>query len=245
MLLVQRELKNSATKGSQNLKRTKLADRKLPDYTKGEEIFNMVSHITGGSLAIAALVLCIVTATFFGNVWGIVSGSIYGFTLILLYTMSSIYHGLTPIRPKKVFQVIDHCAIYFLIAGTYTPIAFGHLREINPVTGWSLFAFAWGLCILGVVFTAIDLNRFKILSMILYIGMGWCVVLIIGPLLQSIALTGVILLFAGGIAYTTGSVLYGLGKKRRYMHGAFHLFVILGSLLHFFCIIFYVLPIKK
>jgi hemolysin III len=226
------------------MRRTKLADRKLPDYTKGEEIFNMVSHITGGSFAIAALVLCIVTASLFGNVWGIVSGSIYGFTLILLYTMSSIYHGLIPERPKKVFQVIDHCAIFFLIAGTYTPIALGNLREQNPVMGWSLFAFAWGLCALGVTFTAIDLNRFKVLSMIFYIGMGWCVLFIIGPLLKSMDLMGVIFLFAGGIAYTAGSVLYGIGKKRRYMHGAFHIFVIVGSLLHFFCIVFYVLPIK-
>ena len=226
------------------MRRTKLVDRKLPDYTKGEEIFNMVSHITGGSFAIAALVLCIVVASFFGNVWGIVSGSIYGFTLILLYTMSSIYHGLTPQRPKKVFQVIDHCSIFFLIAGTYTPIALGELREKNPVIGWSLFAFGWGLCILGVIFTAIDLNKFKVLSMILYIGIGWCVLIIIKPLLDIMRPGGIILLFSGGIAYTVGSILYGLGKKHRYMHSTFHIFVVAGSLLHFFCIIFYVLPIK-
>ncbi|OJU14435.1 MAG: hemolysin III family channel protein [Clostridiales bacterium 43-6] len=224
--------------------RTKLADRKLPDYTKGEEIFNMVSHITGGTLSVVALVLCVVMAALFGNVWGVVSGSIYGFTLILLYTMSSIYHGLIPERPKKVFQVIDHCAIYFLIAGTYTPILLVRVRDVDPFTGWCLFAVVWLLCALGVTFTAIDLKKYQILSMILYIGMGWCIVFF-GPLLmKSLGTGGVVLLFAGGIAYTVGSVLYGIGKKRRFMHGAFHIFVIIGSVLHFFCVLLFVLKLR-
>ena len=143
--------------------RVKLADRVLPTYTKGEEIFNMVSHIVGGALGIAVLALCVIFSALHHNVYGIVSTSIYGVSLILLYTMSSIYHGLNPNRTaKKVFQIIDHCSIFILIAGTYTPFALCTLREYDTATGWTLFGIVWGLSILGIVLNSIDLKRYKV-----------------------------------------------------------------------------------
>lgn len=222
--------------------RTKLCDRVLPNYTKGEEIFNMVSHIVGGAFGVVALVLCVGVAAFYHNGWGIVSGAIYGFTMVLLYTMSSIYHGLIPELAKKVFQVIDHCSIYLLIAGTYTPLTLVSLRREHPATGWALFGVIWAMAVIGIVFNAIDLKRYRVFSMICYLGMGWCVVIAIKPMLAAISLTGLVLLLVGGVFYTVGAVLYGIGKKRKYMHSVFHLFVVAGSILHFFCIVLYVMP---
>ena len=149
------------------MKRIKLADRVLPTYTRGEDIFNMVSHIIGGVLGIVAITLCSIFAAIHGNVYGVVSGVIYGITLIILYTMSSIYHGLKPYRKaKKVFQIIDHCSIFLLIAGTYTPFALCTIREINSFWGWLIFGIIWGLAALGITLNAIDLKRYKVFSMI-------------------------------------------------------------------------------
>lgn len=224
------------------MKRTKLADRKLPDYTKGEEIFNMVSHIAGGALGIVALVVCVTKAAMMSNVWGVVSSAIYGTSLIMLYTMSSVYHGVRHEGAKKVLQILDHCTIYFLIAGTYTPILLCAVRRVDPVTAWGLFALVWGCAALATVFTAIDLKKYSVFSMICYLGMGWCIVFAVDPMLKSAELTGIIwLLLTGGISYTVGAILYGIGKNHRYMHSVFHLFVVLGSLLHFFFILFYIL----
>lgn len=223
------------------MKRTKLRDRQLPDYTKGEEIFNMVSHIVGGALGVIALIVCVVVSATKGNGWGIVSSIIYGFSLILLYTMSSIYHGLRPNMGKKVMQVLDHCSIYFLISGTYTPIALCAIRPQFPVWGWLIFGFVWGVSAIAVVFTAIDLKKYAKLSMICYIGLGWCVVLALKPTIASVPAGGLIWLLIGGIAYTIGAVLYGVGRKKRYMHSVFHLFVLLGSICHFISILCYVL----
>ena len=223
--------------------RTKLKDRLLPVYTKGEELFNMVSHIIGGAFAVCALVLCVVVAALSGNVWGVVSGAIYGATMIVLYTMSSIYHGLRPEMPKKVFQVIDHCSIYFLIAGTYTPIAIGgQIRQENPVLAWVMFGIVWACCALGVTLTAIDLRKYRVFSMVCYIAMGWLIVFMIRPVLQVLPLAAFLWLLAGGIFYTVGSVLYGIGKKKRWMHSVFHLFVLLGSILQFVSILVYIMP---
>jgi len=223
------------------VKRTKLRERKLPDYTRGEEIFNMVSHIVGGALGVVALVLCVVFSALKGNVWGVVGSAIYGASLISLYCMSSIYHGLRDGMAKKVMQVLDHCTIYFLIAGTYTPLVLSAIRKVSPGWAWTLFGIVWGFAALAVVFTAIDLKKYSKFSMACYVGMGWCVVIAVKPTIQAIALPGLILLLAGGIAYTIGAVIYGVCKKRRYMHSVFHLFVLLGSLLQFFCILFYVI----
>lgn len=222
--------------------RTKLADRILPTYTKGEEIFNMTSHIVGGVLGIVATVLCIIFAALNKNVYGIVSGAIYGSSLIILYTMSSIYHGLSPkLFSKKVFQVLDHCTIFLLIAGCYTPVALCNIREINSTAGWWIFGIIWFLATLGTVLNAIDLKKFKVFSMICYLLMGWCIIFRLDLLLQSVPVSGIILLVAGGISYTIGSILYGIGKKHKYVHSIFHLFILLGSFLQFFCILLYVM----
>lgn len=201
----------------------------------------MVSHICGGALGITATVLCVVFSAIHKNVYAIVSSAIFGFTMILLYTMSSIYHGLRPNTAKKVFQVIDHCSIYLLIAGTYTPFSLCTLREYSTPLGWTVFGIIWGLAVLGIVLNAIDLKSFKVISMFLYLGMGWCIIFTIKIVFNALGTIGFILLLAGGIAYTVGSILYGLGRKHKYMHSVFHLFVILGSLLHFLCILFFVI----
>ena len=224
------------------MKRTPLAERTLPGYTRGEEIFNMVSHIVGGALGITATALCVIVAAIHGNVMGVISGAIFGATMILLYTMSSIYHGLSPhLMAKKVFQVIDHCTVYILIAGSYTPFALVSLRNQNTALGWTIFGLIWGVAIVGIVFTAIDLKTFRIPSMVCYLTMGWLVLFAVKPIVRAIGLGGCILLVAGGLAYTAGAVLYLNGKRRRYIHSLFHLFVLAGSLLHFLCILFYVM----
>lgn len=224
------------------MKRTKLKDRILPAYSKGEEIFNMVSHIVGAAIGIVAIVLCSVIAAIHHNGYGVVSGVIFGISLVVLYTMSSIYHGLRPTcKAKKVFQVIDHCTIYFLIAGSYTPFALCTLREANPVLGWTIFGIIWGLAILGIILNAIDLKKFQKFSMICYLIMGWCIVVKINVVIESLGTAGFLLLLLGGIAYTVGAILYGVGKKHKWMHSVFHLFILLGSLLQFFCILFYVM----
>ncbi len=221
--------------------RTKLCDRILPRYTRGEEILNMVTHIVGGGFGVVALVLSVITAVWKGSLWGIVGCSVYGGAMIILYTMSSIYHGLKAEMPKKVMQVLDHCTIYLLIAGTYTPILLCAIRPVSPLAAWGLFGIVWGFALLGGVFTAIDLKKYSKFAMICYIGMGWSVVLAVKPTLQAIPLPGLLWLLAGGIAYTVGAVFYGFGRKCPYIHSVFHIFVVLGSILQFVCILFYVI----
>ncbi len=225
------------------MKRTKLKDRILPPYTKGEEIFNMVSHISGGGIGVIIATLCIVKAFLNHDAYQIVSAFIYGFSMIILYTMSSIYHGLIHVTAKKVFQIIDHCAIFLLIAGTYTPIALCSIREYNIALGWCLFGFVWAMAILGVTFNAIDLKKFSIFSNVCYIAVGWCVIFIVNHVIKAVSMEGFWWLLAGGIAYTIGAVLYGLAGKFgfKYIHSVFHLFVVFGSILQFICIILYVL----
>lgn len=221
--------------------RTKLKDRKLPDYTRGEEIFNMVSHIVGGALGVVALILCVAFAALHHNVWGVVGSAIYGVTLILLYTMSSVYHGLSPnLMAKKVFQVIDHCSIFVLIAGTYTPIALSALRAYSPALGWTIFGVIWALAALGITLNAIDLKKYNVFSMICYLFMGWLVLFAAKPTYLALGPKAILFLIVGGISYTIGAIIYMLCRKKRYGHSIFHIFVVLGSLLHFFCILFYI-----
>ncbi len=148
------------------VQRTKLCDRVLPDYTRGEELMNTITHIVGGAFAVAALVLCVVFAVRNRNVYGVVSSAIYGSSMIALYTVSSVYHGLKPGMGKKVMQVLDHCTIYFLIAGTYTVMALSALRPAYPKLGWGLFAFEWGMAAIATVLTAIDLRKYRVISMV-------------------------------------------------------------------------------
>ena len=223
------------------MKRTKLSDRRLPDYTRGEEIMNMVTHIVGGAMGIAVLTLCVIRAALHGNVYGIVTSTLYGASMITMYTISSVYHGLKPNLGKKVMQVIDHCTIYFLIAGTYTVILLSALRPIYPLLAWGIFIFEWALAALATTLTAIDLKKYSVFSMICYIGMGWAIIPFWHQVLEVLGGTGFGLLLCGGIAYTIGSILYGLGKRKKWMHSVFHIFVILGSLLQFFAVLFYAL----
>lgn len=221
--------------------RTKLKDRILPDYTRGEEIFNMVSHIVAGAFGVVALVLCVVYSALKGDVWAVVSSAIYGASLIILYTMSSVYHGLVPETAKKVMQILDHCTIYFLIGGTYTPIVLCAIRDVSPAWAWTLFGIVWGLAAVGIIFAAIDHKKYSKFSMACYIGMGWCVVIAAKVTLQAVPLGGLFWLLMGGIAYTIGAVIYVIGKKKRYMHSVFHIFCLFGSVLQFICVFFYVI----
>ena len=208
--------------------RTKLKDRILPKYTKGEEIFNMTSHIVGGALGVVALVLCVVFAAINGNVYGVVSGAIYGVTMIVLYTMSSIYHGLSPKRfSKRVFQVLDHCSIFLLIAGSYTPFALCTIREYDTASGWWIFGIIWAIAILGIVLNSIDIKKYKIFSMICYLVMGWCIIVRANLLPQLLGIPGFVLLLSGGIAYTIGAILYVVGKKYKWMHSVFHMYIVI------------------
>jgi len=222
-------------------KRTKLADRHLPSYSRGEEIMNMVTHIVGGGIGVIALIICIVRSYLNRNTLGIVGSSIYGLTMIALYSISSIYHGLRRGTGKKVMQVIDHCAIYFLIAGTYTPILLSAFVPAKPLLGWSLFAAQWALCALATTLTAIDLKKYQVFSMICYIGMGWGIIFFLPTALSLLSQSGFWLLFAGGVVYTIGAVLYGVGSRMPWMHSIFHIFVVFGSILQLLSIYFYAL----
>ncbi len=224
------------------MQRTKLKDRILPSYTRGEEIFNMTSHIVGAAIGITATTLCVIMAAVHHNVYGIVSGAIYGFTLIVLYTISSIYHGLKPhLTAKKVFQILDHCSIFLMIAGSYTPVALCTIREQNTAAGWWLFGIIWFMTVLGITFNSIDLKSTKKFSMICYLVMGWFILLDLPMLIKGIGWGGFTLLVAGGVAYTVGAIFYGLGKKKKYFHSIFHLFVLAASILQFLAILFFVM----
>ena len=222
------------------MQRTNLASRTLPDYTRAEERFNMISHIVGGGMGIAATVLCVIAAALEGNGYGVVGGAIFGGSMVALYTISSVYHGLHGGTGKKVMQILDHCTIYFLIAGTYTPFCLCTIRQHDSALGWGTFGFVWALAVVGIVLNAIDLKRFQKVSMVLYLGMGWCMILTGKLIVELLGGTGFALLVGGGVAYTVGAVFYGLGHKKRYIHSVFHLFCLVGSALHILCILFYV-----
>lgn len=219
----------------------KKTNKDLPDFSKGEEIFSAVTHIVGGGLGVVALVLGIVFASIYNDAYCVVSLIIYGLSLVILYTMSSIYHFLRKNRAKKVFRILDHCTIFLLIAGSYTPFCLVTLRN-SGAWGWTLFGIIWGFAVLGVVGNAINMHNIviKILSQICYIVMGWCILLALGPLMENIELGGFILLLLGGIAYSIGAIFFAFGSKYKWIHSIWHLFVLLGSILHFFAIFFYV-----
>ncbi len=215
----------------------------LPPYTRGEEICNMVTHIVGGAFGIIALLFCVVRSAFHEDLWGVVSSCIYGSSITLLFTMSSLYHGLIPVKAKKVFRVIDHCTIYLLIAGTYTPIVLVAIRPVSPATAWLIFTIVWISALVAIVLTAIDMHKFRVFSMVAYLAMGWCVLLCIKTALLAVGVPGMLLIFIGGVLYTIGAVLYGIGKKKHvlYIHSVFHVFVLFACILHFFAIYCYIL----
>ena len=200
---------------------------------------NMVTHIVGGGLAVLGSLFCIVAACRIGGWRNILGAIIYCVSMVGVYTMSSVYHGLRAGTAKMVMQVIDHCAIYFLIAGTYTPIMITGFLPVFPKVGAFLLIMQWGLTAVAVTLTAIDLKKYKVFSMVCYIFMGWGIIFFLPQAMEVMTMPGFYWLLAGGIAYTIGAVLFGLGKKLRWMHAVFHIFVILGSLFQYFAILFY------
>lgn len=174
------------------MRRTPLSERVLPNYTRGEEIANMTTHIIGGGLGVILLFLTVTISAFNRDIWGIISSFIYGFSMIALYTVSSVYHGLKPGIGKKVMQVIDHCTIYLLIVGTYTPILLCAMRPVYPALAWIVFGAEWALAAVAAVFTAIDHNKYKKLSMIFYILMGWFIVLCFKQTVEVLTLPGML-----------------------------------------------------
>lgn len=222
-------------------RRIPLSQRLLPDYTRGEEIFNMVSHIVGGGVGVATLVLCVIISALKGSVLGVICSAVFGASMTLLYVMSSVYHGLTTHTSKLVFQVIDHCTIYFLIAGTYTPFLLCALAKQYPIQAWLTFAVVWGTTVVAVVLNAIDLKKYTVFSMISYIVVGWAILPSASLMFEVLGTEGFWLLLSGGIIYTLGVLFYSFGKKVRYFHSVFHLFVLAGSILHSLSVMFYVL----
>ncbi len=201
------------------------------------ERFNAISHLIGAVLALAGLVVLVVLSSLKGDPWKVVSFTIYGSTLFLLYTLSTLYHSLRG-RAKTILQKLDHIAIYLLIAGTYTPFT---LITLRGVWGWSLFAAVWGLATLGIVVDTLHRDGPRVLQMIIYLLMGWLVLTALYPLIENFPTGGLIWLVIGGLFYTSGIIFYALDEKLRHAHGIWHLFVLAGSICHYFSILLYML----
>lgn len=212
---------------------------KFNNQCLGEEIANSISHGVGTLLAIAGTAVAIVYACFHGDALSIVAAALYGMGLIVLYLSSTLYHSLTNIKAKKVFQVFDHCSIFLLILCSYIPVS---LSLIRGALGWVLFGINAFCAVLGIVLNSISVKKFQKISMVLYILMGWSVVFVAFPVLTKIPLNGIVLLLSGGLCYTGGIVFFAM-KKPRYMHSVWHLFVLAGSILQYFAFLFYTLPV--
>jgi len=217
-----------------------LRTKPLPNYTKTEELMNTISHAIGIAIGLLALVTCVLAAKDSINIAGSI---VYGLSMIFLYSVSSIYHGTTPINilKKQILRIIDHCTIFVFIAGSYTPIVLNVLYRSNPILGLIILLIIWVTAIVGISLNAIDLERYSKFSMSCYLILGWCAIFIMKPIVAVLGLSGTILLISGGISYSIGAILYGLGKKRRYMHFVFHIFVVLGTYLQYLCILNYVI----
>lgn len=202
-------------------------------YTLGEEIFNSVSHGVGAGLSIAGTVILIVASAIHTNAWGVVSSCIYGATLIILYTMSTLYHSLTNEKAKSFFRIMDHNTIFLLIAGTYTPIT---LYFLGRVTGWVLFSVVWGAAVFGIIINSVNLEKARIPSIFCYLAMGWVIIFAIKPLIESMRPISLTFLVIGGVLYTLGIIFYAI-KKIKYFHSVWHLFTIAGSVFHYFSIL--------
>lgn len=208
----------------------------IPKYTLGEELISSISHGVGAGLGIVALCMCLTVSR--GNAWEVVSSWVFGLSLIILYSMSCIYHALKPNNAKRVMRIFDHCTIFLLIAGTYTPFT---LVSLRGSVGWVLFGVIWGAAVIGIILNAIDMEKFKGVSMACYLAMGWAIVFAFKPLISAVPKVGIELLVTGGVSYTVGAVIYGIGSKVKYMHSVWHFFVLGGSILHFLCVYMYVL----
>lgn len=206
---------------------------KVKKYTLGEEIFNSVTHGVGAGLSVAGTVVLIVFSAIYGNAWAVVSSSIYGASLIILYTMSTLYHSLTNEKAKKFFRIMDHNTIFLLIAGTYTPIT---LYILGGVVGWVLFGIVWGAAVIGITANSINLEKAKIPSIFCYVATGWVIIFAIKPLMAKIPFISGLFLIIGGAFYTLGIIFYAI-KKVKYFHSVWHLFTIGGSVFHYFSIL--------
>ena len=201
-------------------------------YTLGEEIFNSVTHGVGSLLSIAGTVVLIVFSAINSDAFAVVSSAVYGASLIILYTMSTLYHSITNEKAKKFFRIMDHNTIFFLIAGTYTPYTLAVLR--SPL-GWVLFGVVWGAAAIGIVLNSIDLEKFSKISVVCYIAMGWVIIIAVKPLMNSMPFISFALLVAGGIFYTIRVIFYAI-KKVKYFHSVWHIFTVIGSTLHYFSV---------
>ena len=213
----------------------------IPKYSLSEELLSSISHGVGALLSVAALVLCIVRSAHHHDAYAVVSSSLYGAMSILLYTMSCLYHSLKVNNAKRVFRIIDHCTIFLLIAGTFTPFCLVAIRKYSIALGWTMFGVIWATAIVGITLTAVNLNKFKKLGMILYLIMGWAIIFAFKGIWHTVPKRGILLLVLGGVVYTIGAIFYGIGKKHKYMHSIFHFMVLIASILFFFSIYLYVL----
>ena len=211
---------------------------KVKTYSPAEERINISSHAFGLLLSIAALALLVTHATASGDVWHIVSFSIFGSSLIILFAASTIYHSARDPGLRARLRVVDHASIYVLIAGTYTPFT---LVTLNGSVGWTIFAITWGMALSGIVLKLFFTGRYQLVSTLMYVFMGWIIVFAISPLIDNLHPDGLSWLVAGGIAYTVGAILYGI-KKIKFNHAIFHIFVLFGAFCHFMAVYFYVLP---
>ena len=202
-------------------------------YTLGEEIFNAVSHGAGGLLPIAGTVVLIVLCAVYSDAWSVISACVYGASLIILYTMSTLYHAITNEKAKKFFRVMDHNTIFFLIAGTYTPFT---LVTLRGKLGWILFGIVWGSALIGIILNSIDFEKFRKPSVVCYILMGWVIIIAVKPMLNSLPGLSLVFLLLGGIFYTVGVIFYSL-KKIKWFHSVWHLFTVAGSVLHYFSVL--------
>ena len=212
----------------------------MNEYSPEEERFNIISHAIGFVLSIIALILLVVRSTSYGEVLHIVSVGIFGISLILLYAASTLYHSAKEPELRYKLNIFDHSAIYVLIAGTYTPFT---LITLNGKTGWLIFSISWGMALIGIILKLFFTGKYNILSTLMYVFMGWMIVFAINPLIENLPPDGLNWLFAGGVSYTMGAILFSI-EKIKFNHAIFHVFVLIGSFCHFYSVLFYVLPSK-
>ena len=225
-------------------KKFKVQTVHLPHYSNLEDKINSFTHMIGVPFGLVALVLCVRRSLESGSTWSLVASIIYGLSIIILFAGSSLYHFVKPGKLKKVLRIVDHCVIFLLIAGSVTPYALVAIRPEHPLACWLAIGIAWGAALFGITGTSINQEKFKKVQMVLYIGIGWILLLGIRVMLEVFSgpyRPGFWLLLAGGICYTTGAILYGIGSKRSYFHAGFHLFVLAGAFIHFLSIYNYVL----
>ncbi|MBO7628593.1 MAG: hemolysin III family protein [Bacteroidales bacterium] len=217
----------------EKIPRTPLKDRSFPDYSCREELFNSVSHACGVVVALVLMWIAVRAAMQCGKPYALVSSVVYVSSLLVMFLVSSVYHGLPKGMPKQVMRVVDHCNIFVTIAGTYTPIMMLGVLPINPAMAWSILAVEWGVAVIGVVLNAIDLKKYAKFSMVCYLAMGWCVVISLKDTVAAMTWPGFSYILGGGVAYTIGAVLYLIGKRKPYRHFVFHLFVLLAAVIQF------------